>query len=455
MEFLKDHNGVTGIQRVVGGIVQTLLLDPTRGSDFVFCQIASAQGRARIFDSSAVLNLVSQAMEGETPQDLLREQVANIRDNAFSYELKEDDVYFIAGAYWVVPDFAPRLNALKQRGVVIGTYIYDLIPITAPEWVTDGTRDAVTDRAIDILFLSDFFLTISEFVAGEVRALLEIELGEMKPVIAVKLPHALPTRKSDGRPIRSGVVVSQPFVLAVGTLEGRKNHLLLFRIWSALIRKRGSENVPLLILVGRWGWNVDRFRLAVESTDALKGKIKIYNDLGDKELAYLYEHCMFTTFASFVEGWGLPVGEGLTSGKYCLCSNTTSIPEVGGDFCGYFDPHDYLSSLRIFEETIFNADALLEKTIRVRDEFQPRQWDDFAKDLLTRIKSTGTKSSSLVPSLKSLELRKMTWDALVTDQSLSWSDRTFKFARVNGWHELEPWESGPQARVPRYGSIQN
>ena len=441
MEFLKDHNGVTGIQRVVGGLVQAILRDdPTSQGGVFFCEIGHTQRSVRIFESAAVLALVEDAMAGDQPQVKLTAAVASLRQKAFDYDLKAKDVYFIAGAYWVVPDFAPRLNAMKQQGVVVGTYIYDLIPVTAPEWVTDGTRAAVTDRAIDIMFLSDFFLTISEFVAQEVRQLLRIEVGQEKPVVAVPLPHLLPPRRSKGKvEIRRSVRELPSFVLAVGTLEGRKNHMLLFRIWAALVRKHGTINVPILVLVGRWGWNIERFRESMEATNGLNGQIRILNDLGDEELAYLYEHCEFACFVSFVEGWGLPVGEALSVGKMCLCSNRTSIPEVGGDFCDYVDPYDYLSAFETFERTIFDREALAAKTKRVADEFVPRTWSGFAKTMVERIRTTGEVSKPLVPYIEARKLTRFTWNALVTDETLSWTKKTVKFARVVGWWELESW----------------
>ena len=439
LAFLHGHNGVTGIQRVVGGMIQAILRNQIAAANTVFCQIGISQGHVDVFNASDLLELVSMAMNGNALQVTLREKIAAIRSQADDYELKKGDVFFIAGAYWVVPDFAPRLNALKERGVIIGTYIYDLIPITAPEWVTDDTRVAVTDRAIDILFMSDFFLTISEFVASEVRTLLEIELGQRKPVVAVSLPHALPPRKRLELPVRDSIASLRPFVLAVGTLEGRKNHMLLYRIWATLIRRYGAAKMPLLVLVGRWGWNIDRFRESIEATNALGGQIRIFTDVGDHELSYLYEHCLFTTFASFVEGWGLPVGEALTLNKLCLCSNTTSVPEVGGDFCEYFSPYDYLSAFKLFEETIINGEALRQKQSRIAREFKPKGWDEFVAELLSCIRDTGAGSGRLIPLLEPFVLRDITSPALVTNQTLSWTEKAFKFARVSGWHELEPW----------------
>ena len=58
----------------------------------------------------------------------------------------------------------------------------------------------------------------------------------------------------------------------------------------------------------------------------------------DAELDHLYRHCLFTATVSLYEGWGLPIGEGLSYGKTGVVSQTASMPEVGGDMVAYCDP---------------------------------------------------------------------------------------------------------------------
>jgi glycosyltransferase involved in cell wall biosynthesis len=69
------------------------------------------------------------------------------------------------------------------------------------------------------------------------------------------------------------------------------------------------------------------------------------HDVTDAELDLLYRKCMFTTFPSFAEGWGLPVGESLAHGKITICSPVGGIPEVGGELLDYIDPYNVSSGL--------------------------------------------------------------------------------------------------------------
>jgi glycosyltransferase involved in cell wall biosynthesis len=129
-------------------------------------------------------------------------------------------------------------------------------------------------------------------------------------------------------------------VLFVSTIEIRKNHRLLVRVWRRLIARHGTEAVPALIFAGQIGWMVDDLLADLAESGHLGGKIEHRPGLSDEELDEAYRSCLFTVFPSFCEGWGLPIAESLAHGKFCVASNRTSIPEVGGDLIDYFDPSD-------------------------------------------------------------------------------------------------------------------
>eukprot|EP01031_Cornospumella_fuschlensis_P015848 gene15848-19356_t len=129
----------------------------------------------------------------------------------------------------------------------------------------------------------------------------------------------------------------QDYVLCVGTIESRKNHLALFQAWQILL-KEGLEPPPL-ILVGRPGWRVDDLMAQLESTRFLDGRIRLVHGVSDPELEGLYRGCLFTIFPSFTEGWGLPVGESLALGKLCLAAMEGATPEAAGGFAEPIDAY--------------------------------------------------------------------------------------------------------------------
>jgi len=448
INFLKHHMTVTGIQRVVSGLAQTLIADELlyKDYDIRFCS-AGENGYAKIIQTNDLSRLLDKVLAGGVTQNDLRALVTKLEIASAPYSLKRGDIFVIAGAYWIVPDYGSFLMHAKRSGVIVGTYIYDLIPITHPEWVTDDTRRAVTDRAIDIILLSDFFMTISAFVKTDVDRLLHDEFSEIKPVFPVPLPHILPAKGDAKTPptIRSTDSHEEKYVLCVCTLEGRKNHYMLFRVWAALIRKHGHDKIPNLVLVGKWGWNIERFRSAVEQSSFLDNKIVIKNLVHDDELMKLYQNCLFTVFPSFVEGWGLPVGESLTFGKLCLAAKSSSIPEVGGEFAEYFDPYNFFEVFSVVEKFILDESLVKEKENLIAKSFQCRSWYGFGQDFLAKIldaynscqdadRTAFEKQIALDPR----QVYKIDTETLCSPTT-PWNVRCRQLIRSSGWSPLEAW----------------
>ena len=67
-----------------------------------------------------------------------------------------------------------------------------------------------------------------------------------------------------------------------------------------------AGKVPQLVFVGKWGWDIDDLRVEIEGSNDLDGHLTVLNAASDAELAFLYDHCLFTAYASFAEGFGLP-----------------------------------------------------------------------------------------------------------------------------------------------------
>ena len=93
-------------------------------------------------------------------------------------------------------------------------------------------------------------------------------------------------------------------MLCVGTLEARKNHALLFQIWSDLARMLPRERVPKLVLVGKEGWMFDLARAVFSRDPALKELVLKLNNLSDQELADLYRGCAVHRLSELLRGLG-------------------------------------------------------------------------------------------------------------------------------------------------------
>mgnify|MGYP001176859639 CR=1 FL=1 len=449
LAVLEERALVTGIQRVVSGLILTSLSQSSRLPAFEFCAPAE-DGEIVVLPGEGLRRLVGKALSGTAAQAELSADVAAIRDEGRRAIFRPGDRYVITGAYWIIPDYAPTLLGIRARGVRICAYIHDLIPFTAGRFVDAASLAEVRERGMEVFSLCDFFLTNSSFVERQLGCFLSTETGRRPPARVVPLPHELP-RGPHMAQVDAVPAHPRPYVLCVSTLEGRKNHLLLFDVWAALLRKYGAEAVPDLVLVGHWGWGIAEFRDLCRVTGFLAGRIVVKHDLGDGELLALYRGCLFTAFPSFVEGWGMPVGESLAAGKLCVASKSSSIPEVGGDFCDYIDPCDPLSAFEVFERAIFDPSHRRDRERAIAAAFRPRSWDETTFSFHEAVEALAEDSAASVEKVPLLKADiAYSLENLPGDVLRPWSHKVARLALAEGWHGLESWgawSSRPEAKL--------
>jgi hypothetical protein len=156
------------------------------------------------------------------------------------------------------------------------------------------------------------------------------------------------------------------------------------------------------VIVSRRGWLVEDFFRQLEQTHYLDGKIIILSDISDEDLNALYAHSSFTVFPSLYEGWGLPVGESLAHGKLCVASSASSIPEVGGEFALYVDPHNLRDGFARIQNLIMNPDEIRIHEKKIRDEYTPLPWGQAAGSFMTLIERI-TDELGIINELKSVD----------------------------------------------------
>jgi hypothetical protein len=174
-------------------------------------------------------------------------------------------------------------------------------------------------------------------------------------------------------------LIGEPYVLSVSTIEVRKNHMYMIRVWEMLIKKN-IPNIPLLVFIGKVGWDIEPFLKYLNESDHLGGRLHVIHGVTGYELSELYRYAMFTMFPSFVEGFGLPVGESLAYGKPCISSNRSSMPEVGGKFARYVNPDDVREGYVEVERLLTHRDELDRWAFQIASDYKPRTWFEFVTD---------------------------------------------------------------------------
>ena len=296
---------------------------------------------------------------------------------------RRGDLFVIAGAFWIYAHY-DLIKYLRHNGVVFGLFVHDLIQIKNPQYVHKEATLVFRRSLIDALSIANFVLTNSHFVADEVKAFLAERPDFDLPVAAVPLATELRLKAKgvDARlPNDVADILARDYVLCVGTIEVRKNHLLLIKIWERLANELGDA-LPDLVFVGKWGWDIAPLRKYLDETDFLDGRVHVVTNASDAALVELYRHCLMTTYVSFAEGFGLPVGESLAYGKPCVASRATSLPEVGGDFAKYIDPNDPDEGVKLFKALLTNRGEIDRWSADIKANYAPKTWRKFTYEFL-------------------------------------------------------------------------
>jgi glycosyltransferase involved in cell wall biosynthesis len=163
------------------------------------------------------------------------------------------------------------------------------------------------------------------------------------------------------------------FVLAVGTLEPRKNLPRLVAAYRALPQELQAAH-PLAV-VGKLGWDASETTAAL---DSLGERCLRLGYVSDADLAELYRRCGAFCYPSLGEGFGLPVLEAMAAGAPVVTSNVSSLPEVGGDAVEYADPESVPSIAAALERVLRSPQRRAELSARGRERARGFTWDRFA-----------------------------------------------------------------------------
>jgi len=293
------------------------------------------------------------------------------------------DILLIPGAPWSEPGYGAFLEEARRRyRLEPALLLYDLIPLRRPEWCAADLVEKFGYWLRTTLPQCTRLMAISKATATDVEAYArEVGLSLSAPVWPVPIGTDFGAPLGGGEPAR-GLPAPGSYVLFVSTMEARKNHVMLFKVWRRLVSELHSAQVPTLVFAGRVGWLVSDLIQQLENTDWLDGKIRLIRDPTDAELTALYEGCKFTVFPSLFEGWGLPVSESLGRGQPCLSSDRTSLPENGGTLVRYFDPENLDDVYRAVRAVIDDPAGLEEWRAEVRRSFRHTPWEDTADAIL-------------------------------------------------------------------------
>jgi glycosyltransferase involved in cell wall biosynthesis len=274
--------------------------------------------------------------------------------------------------FWGTMHLLPLSLPKRIRTVLT---INDLVPLLYPESMT--SYNAFIHRCYwqQSLARADAILAISESTKRDLVGRLGIAESRITVTHLGVEDRFRPLPMEQVQTRLRALELNPGYLLAVGTLEPRKNYPLLFQALKALPREL------ILVVAGGRGWKYrdileERARLGLEE------RVRLVGYVGGEDLAVLYNGARLLVFPSRYEGFGLPLLQAMACGTPVLASRTSSLPEVGGDAAAYFDPQS-VDSLICELQRLLNDDARL-RPMRAKGIERARQftWEQTARKTL-------------------------------------------------------------------------
>jgi len=290
-----------------------------------------------------------------------------------------NQVLLCPGSDWGDSAVTQAAHIKATAGTRIAQICYDTVPLLHPDFYPPGIGEQFRRGFHRMVALADVMLVTAHQVANDVRGYCAAN-GLPMPALSVFPLGADPVAEpvSGAADLPAGLMPGH-YAMLVGTLEPRKGHRLLFKVWKQLL----AEGVPQqagfkLVFLGRKGWLVDELVDEIAAHPSLGRDLLILSGVADRDLAQLYRNAAFTVLPSLYEGYGLPVVESFRHGKAVLASTGGALKEVVGGFSPCLDPRDEAAWLAAMRRWITDPAARAPYEAAIAKRFRHPTWPQAA-----------------------------------------------------------------------------
>lgn len=238
------------------------------------------------------------------------------------------------------------LNQELKKPLVIT--VYDMIHEIFPEYFNLEINNKNISNKRRLIAKADHILAISENTKRDIIKLYGID---EKKISVTHLASSFARSKSSISPLK--VELPERYILFTGQRSIYKNFYFFF---SSIVDILKREKDLKLVCTGP---GFSPLELELFKDKGVKEKV-VHFFANDHELGFLYQNAQAFIFPSLYEGFGIPVLEAFGSGCPALLSNSSSLPEIGGNAALYFDPKDF-SSIKYTVEKVLGSSNLREE----------------------------------------------------------------------------------------------
>ncbi|WP_438990184.1 glycosyltransferase family 4 protein [Lentibacter sp.] len=281
--------------------------------------------------------------------------------------LPDRTAYFNTGHSNLTDYVTTGVKALRGGKIVV--FVHDTIPLDHPHFQRDGSVERFKLFLSRVSAKADLVIYNSQATQEAADAQLT-NLGRVPQGMVAHL--GVEITEPDKAALPKGLPFEGPYFLCVGTIEPRKNHLLLIDVWEQMEKQIPPQDLPQLLICGQRGWKNDEFFFRLENS-RLNGRfIHELSGLSDGAIAALLDEAAGVVFPSLAEGYGLPALEAAARGTPVICAELPVYKEVLGDIPVYASVNDsYLWIRRVLSL----AESRRTGQRPIKDAFAPPTWD--------------------------------------------------------------------------------
>ncbi|WP_162263045.1 glycosyltransferase family 4 protein [Legionella cincinnatiensis] len=260
-------------------------------------------------------------------------------------------------------------------GVISLFMVHDLIPLYYPEYCSPGRGHEYLGMFNCLIKHAHGILTNSQSTLEELQSFAASQQKQLPPTQAVLLGSDLHLNLATPSTVPP---LSQPYFVILGTIEPRKNHLLLLQVWRRLVEQL-KEKTPRLVIIGQRGWELENIVDYLERCEILR-EFVLEILVNDNELVNYLCHARALLFPTFAEGYGMPLAEALSLKVPVIASNLQVFKEIARDIPEYIDPLDGLTWLNTIKAyTHENSEQRFSQLQRLSDYTPPTWAEHFEK----------------------------------------------------------------------------
>ena len=227
-------------------------------------------------------------------------------------------------------DYMAMLRQQKVRPIFM---VHDLIPLTHPQYCRVGEEVKHLQRMRNAMRVASGIVCNSLATMDSLVTLCRKNDWLMPPTTVALLASELPAAGQQAR------LVESPYFVFVGTIEPRKNHLMILKVWQQLAKQLGNA-APRLLMIGQRGWDYGEVTDLLAHSSVLQALVTEIPKCSDAELVKYLKHAQALLFPTFTEGYGMPVAEALAVGTPVIASNLAVFKEFAGNIPDYLDVTD-------------------------------------------------------------------------------------------------------------------